>query len=94
MIDSAIKHVRFGPDGLIPAVAQDTVTGDMLMLGFMNEAALRLTYETGVAHYWNRSRKKLWRKGETSGHTQAVDEIRVNCERNSLLLLVRQSGAV
>jgi phosphoribosyl-AMP cyclohydrolase len=64
------------------------------MLAFMNPEALRLTQETGYVHYWSRSRNKLWKKGETSGHVQVVDEIRVNCERNSLLLHVRQEGAV
>jgi phosphoribosyl-AMP cyclohydrolase len=86
--------VRFGADGLAPVVVQDAATGDVLMLAFMNEEALRRTRETGRAHYWSRSRKALWRKGETSGHEQVVAEIRVNCEENSLLLLVRQIGAV
>jgi phosphoribosyl-AMP cyclohydrolase len=70
------------------------VSGDVLMLAFMNDDALRLTSETGRTHFWSRSRNSLWRKGETSGHEQIVDEIRVNCEQNSLLLLVRQIGAV
>jgi phosphoribosyl-AMP cyclohydrolase len=65
-----------------------------LMLAYMNDAALRLTQETGRAHYWSRGRNALWRKGETSGHEQLVDEIRINCEQSSLLLLVRQIGAV
>ncbi len=88
------QSVRFGADGLVPVVVQDAVSGDVLMLAFMNDDALRLTHETGRAHYWSRSRNALWRKGETSGHEQIVDEIRVNCEQNSLLLLVRQVGAV
>jgi phosphoribosyl-AMP cyclohydrolase len=92
--DPAAEQIRFGDDGLVPAVVQDVATGDVLMVAFMNDEALRLTYSTGEAHYWSRSRKKLWRKGETSGHTQTVVEIRINCERNSLLLLVRQTGAV
>ncbi|MGH2614260.1 MAG: phosphoribosyl-AMP cyclohydrolase [Thermomicrobiales bacterium] len=86
--------IHFGADGLVPVVAQDAVTGDVLMLAYMNDEALRLTAATGHAHYWSRGRRRLWRKGETSGHAQIVDEIRINCERNSLLLLVRQSGAV
>jgi len=86
--------IRFGADGLAPVVVQDAVSGDVLMLAYMNGDALRLTYETGRAHYWSRGRNALWRKGETSGHEQVVDEIRVNCEQNSLLLLVRQVGAV
>jgi phosphoribosyl-AMP cyclohydrolase len=92
--DIASQSVRFGADGLAPVVVQDAVTGDVLMMAYMNEDALRLTFETGKAHYWSRGRKALWRKGETSGHEQVVDEIRVNCEQNSLLLLVHQVGAV
>jgi phosphoribosyl-AMP cyclohydrolase len=94
MSDPAPQIVRFGADGLAPVVVQDAVTGDVLMLAYMNDVALRLTHETGRAHYWSRGRNALWRKGETSGHEQVVDEIRVNCEQNSLLLLVRQVGAV
>lgn len=86
--------VRYDADGLVPAVVQDANTGDVLMLAFMNDEALRQTRSTGRAHYWSRSRGKLWRKGETSGNEQIVDEIRVNCEQNSLLLRVRQIGAV
>jgi phosphoribosyl-AMP cyclohydrolase len=92
--DLAPQSVRFGIDGLAPVVVQDVVSGDVLMLAYMNEDALRLTHETRRAHYWSRSRNALWRKGETSGHEQLVDEILVNCEQNSLLLLVRQVGAV
>jgi phosphoribosyl-AMP cyclohydrolase len=94
MSDLAPQGVRFGADGLAPVVVQDTVTGDVLMLAYMNDDALRLTQQTGRAHYWSRGRNALWRKGETSGHEQVVDEIRVNCEQNSLLLLVHQVGAV
>jgi phosphoribosyl-AMP cyclohydrolase len=85
--------IRFGPDGLIPAVIQDAVSEAVLMVGFMNEEALRLTRETNRTHFWSRSRAKLWRKGETSGHEQVVEEIFVNCELNSLLITVRQVGA-
>lgn len=94
MSETLPEQIRFDADGLIPAVVQDVVTGDVLMLASLNAEALRLTYATGEAHFWSRSRQRLWRKGETSGHTQAVEEIRVNCERNSLLMLVRQIGAV
>jgi phosphoribosyl-AMP cyclohydrolase len=94
MNQSAPTSIRFDDDGLVPAIAQDAATGDVLMLAFMNEESLRLTYETGRAHYWSRSRRKLWKKGETSGHEQIVTEVRINCELNSLLLLVRQMGAV
>jgi phosphoribosyl-AMP cyclohydrolase len=88
------QSLQFGADGLAPVVVQDAVSGDVLMLAYMNDAALRLTQETGRAHYWSRGRNALWRKGETSGHEQLVDEIRINCEPSSLLLLVRQIGAV
>jgi len=94
MIEPTLHNLRLGIDGLIPAVVQDAVTGDVLMLASMNAEAVRLTATTRQAHYWSRSRKKLWRKGETSGHIQYVDEIRVNCEQSSLLLIVRQIGAV
>ena len=86
--------IEFGADGLISAVIVEASTGDVLMVGFMNRAALDRTRETGRVHFWSRSRQKLWRKGETSGHTQTVREIRVNCEQNSLLIEVEQAGAV
>ncbi len=73
MSDVAQQSVRFGADGLAPVVVQDAVTGDVLTLAYMNDEALRLTHETGRAHYWSRSRNALWRKGETSGHEQVVD---------------------
>lgn len=86
--------VRFGPDGLLPVVIQDVDSRAVLMVGFMNEAALRATRETGRVHFWSRSRQQLWRKGETSGHEQLVAGIYVNCEQNSLLVTVTQIGAV
>lgn len=88
------EAVHFGEDGLVPAIVQDAATGDVLMLAFMNAEALRRTRETGRAHYWCRSQGRLWRKGETSGNEQIVDEMLINCEQNSLLLRVRQRGAV
>ena len=86
--------IVFGPDGLVPAVITDTTTGDVLMIGFMNEESLRRTRETGYVHFWRRSRQTLWKKGETSGHVQEVQQISVNCELNSLLIEVSQTGAV
>lgn len=86
--------VRFGPDGLIPAVIQDSASDAVLMVGFMNEAALSATRETGRVHFWSRSRNELWRKGATSGHEQIVDSLHLNCDQNSLLVRVRQIGAV
>jgi phosphoribosyl-AMP cyclohydrolase len=86
--------VRFDEAGLVPVIVQEDATQRVLMLAFMNEEALRLTQETGRAHYWSRSRNKLWRKGETSGNEQVVTDLRVNCEQNSLLMSVIQQGAV
>jgi phosphoribosyl-AMP cyclohydrolase len=86
--------LRFDRNGLVPAVIQDADTDAVLMVGFMNAEALRLTRETGRTHFWSRSRGKLWRKGETSGHEQIVQEIYINCEQNTLLITVRQIGAV
>lgn len=86
--------LRFDKDGLIPVVTQDAASGEVLMLAFMNEEALRLTQETELVHYWSRSRDSLWLKGETSGNRQELISIHVNCEQNSLLLKVIQHGAV
>jgi phosphoribosyl-AMP cyclohydrolase len=88
------QPVRFGPDGLVPAVIQDSTTDMVLMVGFMNEAALSATRETGRVHFWSRSRNELWRKGATSGHEQIVDSLHINCDQNSLLVRVSQIGAV
>jgi phosphoribosyl-AMP cyclohydrolase len=79
-------------DGLIPAIAQDYATGEVLMLAYMNDEALAKTRETGKAHYWSRSRKKLWLKGETSGNFQIVKEVRIDCDNDAILLLVEQKG--
>ncbi|MEO0981582.1 MAG: phosphoribosyl-AMP cyclohydrolase [Pseudomonadota bacterium] len=83
---------RFDKDGLIVAVAQDAATGEVLMLAWMNAEALRATIETGRGTYWSRSRGALWVKGETSGHTQKVVEIRVDCDQDAVLLKVEQTG--
>ncbi|MCL2352398.1 MAG: phosphoribosyl-AMP cyclohydrolase [Firmicutes bacterium] len=84
--------LHFDQNGLIPAIAQDYVTKDVLMLAYMNRESLALTIETGKAHYFSRSRKKLWLKGETSGNFQTVRKIFYDCEENSLLLLIEQTG--
>jgi phosphoribosyl-AMP cyclohydrolase len=84
--------VDFGEDGLVPAVAQDAGSGEVLMLAYVNEEALACTRETGRAHYYSRSREELWEKGATSGNTQSIEEIRVDCDADSLLYLVEQSG--
>lgn len=86
--------IDFEANPLIPAVIQDDVTRDVLMVGFMNQLAFEKTQETGFVHFWSRSRDRLWKKGETSGHTQGVVSIAVNCEENSLLIQVIQKGAV
>jgi phosphoribosyl-AMP cyclohydrolase len=83
---------RFDSAGLLPAVAQDAETGEVLMLAWMNREALRLTLETGQATYWSRTRSQLWRKGETSGHVQHVVEVRIDCDQDAILLRVRQVG--
>lgn len=78
--------------GLIPAIAQDHGTGEVLMLAYMNEAAWNETLESGMATYFSRSRKALWKKGETSGHVQIVKEIRIDCDNDTVLLKVEQKG--
>jgi phosphoribosyl-AMP cyclohydrolase len=84
---------RFDANGLITAVVADSRDNEILMLAHMNDEALRLTIETGIAHYWSRSRNALWKKGETSGNVQMVDEIRIDCDQDAVLLKVRVSGA-
>ena len=76
----------------IPAVAQDADSGEVLMVAYVTEEALERTRETGYAHYYSRSRDELWRKGATSGHTQAIEEVRVDCDGDALLYLIDQSG--
>ena len=79
-------------DGLVPAVVQDWTTGEVLMVAFLNEESWRLTLETGVMHYWSRSRRALWKKGETSGHVQQVKELRVDCDGDCVVVRVAQVG--
>jgi phosphoribosyl-AMP cyclohydrolase len=79
-------------DGLLPAVAQDADTGEVLMLAYVSREALAQTRETGLAHYHSRSRDELWQKGETSGHVQHVEQVRVDCDGDALLYLVDQDG--
>ena len=85
-------RAKFNADGLIAAIAQDATSGEVLMLAWMNAEALAATLATGRATYWSRSREALWVKGETSGHTQAVVEVRVDCDQDAVLLRVRQTG--
>ena len=84
--------LAFDEQELLPAIAQDAETGDVLMLAYADREAVTRTRETGRAHYYSRSREELWEKGATSGHTQAVEEIRVDCDGDALLYLVDQEG--
>lgn len=88
-----LEMVKFNADGLVPAVTQDIRTDEVLMLAYMNEESLRKTIGTGKVHYYSRSRQKLWLKGETSGHFQQVRSISVDCDGDTLLLKVEQTGA-
>ena len=85
---------KFNSEGLIPAIAQDSESGEVLMLAYMNEESLKKTLETSEAFYWSRSRKKLWHKGEESGNIQKVKEIYYDCDEDALLLKVEQIGGV
>lgn len=89
-----ITHVNFNEQGLIPAIAQDLQTGRILMVAWMNHEALVETVNTKRGVYWSRSRKKLWRKGESSGHTQQVHGIYLDCDGDVILLKVEQGGGV
>jgi phosphoribosyl-AMP cyclohydrolase len=91
--DSGWPDFARSPDGCLPAIAQDAETGEVLMLAYMNAESLRLTLESGQAVYFSRSRNRLWRKGEQSGHTQQVDAVYLDCDADALLLKVRQQGA-
>jgi phosphoribosyl-AMP cyclohydrolase len=86
-------ELQYKEDGLIPVVVQDNTTREVLMVAYANQEAVRLTVETGFAHYYSRSRKKLWKKGEESGHFQRVFRILVDCDEDCLLYLVDQTGA-
>ncbi|MCO5100775.1 MAG: phosphoribosyl-AMP cyclohydrolase [Burkholderiaceae bacterium] len=89
-----LDQVRWNADGLVTAVAQDAASGDLLMLAWMNRESLAETAATGRAVYWSRSRSRLWRKGEESGHVQRVREIRLDCDGDAVLLKVEQHGGI
>ncbi len=91
-LDELLDGLKFDEKGLLGAIVVDAATDKPLMFAFLNREALRLTIETGKMHYWSRSRSKLWLKGETSGHTQDVREVRVDCDGDALLFKVDQSG--
>ena len=86
-------QLKFNSDGLIPAIIQEQTTGRVLMMAWMNRASLEQTIETGQTNFWSRSRRKSWRKGETSGHTQTVKDIAFDCDGDTLLIQVEQTGA-
>ena len=91
--DALIAEVTFDEKGLVPAIAQDAETGQVLMLAYMNEETLRQTIETGVMTYWSRSRQEVWVKGETSGNTQDVRAVHLDCDGDALVFEVDQNGA-
>lgn len=90
--EEAVATIRFDERGLAPAIVQDAATGQVRMLGYVNAEAIRKTLETGWVHFWSRSRQRLWMKGETSGHTLELVELRPDCDGDTLLLLVRPHG--
>ena len=92
--DDWLDKVKWSQDGLVPAVAQEAGSGRVLTVAWMNRDALGKTAQTGEAHYWSRSRKKLWHKGEESGHVQKVKSIRVDCDEDVVLLEVEQKGGI
>jgi len=94
MNDNWLNKVNWAQDGLVPAVTQDAASGRVLTVAWMNREALRLTAETGEVHYWSRSRKKLWHKGEESGHVQKVKSIRLDCDEDVVLVEVEQVGGI
>jgi len=90
--DAVIEAIAFGVDGLVPAIAQQFDTGEVLMMAWMNRDAVEETLRTGRVCYWSRSRAKLWRKGETSGQTQTLKDFRWDCDNDTILVLVDQEG--
>jgi phosphoribosyl-AMP cyclohydrolase len=94
MSKAVLKAVNWGADGLVPVIAQEHGSGRVLMLAWMNHDALVVTIREGSAVYWSRSRRCLWRKGERSGHTQIVKEIRLDCDNDVILLTVEQVGGI
>jgi len=94
MNSSWLDAVKWNSDGLAPAIAQEVNTGKVLTLAWMNREALAATVKEGRAVYWSRARRKLWRKGEESGHVQIVKDVRLDCDNDTLLLLVEQQGGI
>jgi phosphoribosyl-AMP cyclohydrolase len=94
MSDAWLEEIKWTDDGLVPAIAQDAKSGKLLMMAWMNRESLKETAETGYAVYWSRSRGKLWRKGEESGHQQVVRELRLDCDNDVILMKVEQKGGI
>lgn len=94
MKDGWLNKVNWAQDGLVPAVTQEACSGRVLTVAWINREALKKTVQTGEAHYWSRSRKKLWRKGEESGYVQKIKSIRLDCDEDVLLLEVEQVGGI
>jgi len=91
---SWLDAVSWDADGLVPVIAQEHDTGDVVMFAWMNREALQLSAETGQAVYWSRSRSRLWRKGEESGHVQKIHEIRLDCDEDVILIKIEQVGGI
>ena len=89
-----LNEIKWDEHGLVPVIAQEASSGDVLMFAWMNREALQRTAETGEAIYWSRSRRKLWHKGEESGHVQKVNEIRLDCDGDAILLRIEQQGGI
>jgi phosphoribosyl-AMP cyclohydrolase len=94
MTQNWLDEIKWTADGLVPVIAQETGTGKVLMMAWMNREALSLTVQEGRAIYWSRSRNKLWRKGEESGHVQVLKDIRLDCDNDVILLEVEQRGGI
>ncbi|HQS57122.1 MAG: phosphoribosyl-AMP cyclohydrolase [Gallionellales bacterium 35-53-114] len=94
MSDNWLSKINWSADGLVPAIAQDAESGRVLMVAWMDRDALQRTVDLGEAVYWSRSRKKLWHKGEESGHVQRVKEIRLDCDQDVILLQIEQQGGI
>ncbi|HRJ55424.1 MAG TPA: phosphoribosyl-AMP cyclohydrolase [Anaerolineales bacterium] len=92
MNDALLSEIKFDANGLVPAIVQDAATKDVLMMAWMNTESLRLTLETGETVFWSRSRQEIWHKGATSGNVQKVVEVRVDCDADTLLVLVEPAG--
>lgn len=94
MTSAWLEEIQWTKEGLVPAIAQDTHTQRILMMAWMNREALLLTVQTHIAHYWSRSRQKIWQKGETSGHTQHVHALYLDCDADAIMLHITQVGGI